>query len=115
MYISEVRHNRGRFDIASEILEVANGGKGRATKTMIMYAACLTDIQLNRYLTTLTENDLLDCDVDTQTFKTTEKGIRFLETYNQIDAVVKKPSTELTLEEKTRITKTIPAYSIEVI
>jgi 2',3'-cyclic-nucleotide 2'-phosphodiesterase (5'-nucleotidase family) len=45
--------------------------------------------------------DLLDCNVDTQTFKTTEKGLRFLETYNQIDTVVKKPSTELMLEEKT--------------
>jgi predicted transcriptional regulator len=32
----------------------------------------------------LTEKDLLYYDKDTQTFKTTEKGLRFLDTYNRI-------------------------------
>jgi predicted transcriptional regulator len=43
------------------------------------------------YLTTLTENNLLNHDVDTQRFKTTEKGLKFLETYNLlVDLMLKK-------------------------
>jgi predicted transcriptional regulator len=38
----------------------------------------------------LTEKDLLRYDKDTQTFKTTEKGLRFLDTYNQMDDMIKE-------------------------
>jgi predicted transcriptional regulator len=50
-----------------------------------MYKANLSYAQLKKYLIVLTENNFLRYDLDTQTFKTTEKGLRFLETYNQID------------------------------
>ncbi|MDQ3562047.1 MAG: winged helix-turn-helix domain-containing protein, partial [Thermoproteota archaeon] len=40
--------------------------------------------QIKEYLMLLTEKDLLYYDKDTQTFKTTEKGLRFLDTYNRI-------------------------------
>jgi predicted transcriptional regulator len=45
---------------------------------------------LKEYLMILTGNDLLGYDIDTQSFKTTEKGLRFLQIYNQIDDVVKE-------------------------
>ena len=73
---------RSRIDIMSQILEVANGGG--LTKTKIMYKAFLSFVQLKEFLTVLTESDLLSYDGKTQTFKTTEKGLRLLHTYNQL-------------------------------
>jgi predicted transcriptional regulator len=78
---------RSRTDIISEILDAANGGG--ATKTKIMYQAFISYSQMKEYLRVLTENDLLRYDAYTQTFKTTEKGLRFLNTYNQMDGMIK--------------------------
>jgi predicted transcriptional regulator len=78
---------RSRIDIMSQILESANGGD--ATKTKIMYKAFLSYSQLREFLTVLTANDLLSYDLDTHTFKTTEKGLRLLKIYNQMDHVIK--------------------------
>jgi hypothetical protein len=43
------------------------------------------------YLMVLTQKDLLSYDLDTQTFKTTEKGLKFLKVYNQMDGMIKVP------------------------
>ena len=77
---------RSRIDIVSQILEVANGG---ATRTKIMYKAFLSYSQMKEYLTILTDNNLLSYDEVTHVFKTTEKGFRFLQTYNLIGDVMK--------------------------
>jgi predicted transcriptional regulator len=82
--------NRDRMDIVSRILESANGGSG-ATRTKIMYNAFLSHGQLKQYLTTLTDNDLVRYDSLSQTFKTTEKGLRFIKTYSQMDQMTKVP------------------------
>lgn len=76
----------------SQILEVANGGG--VTKTKIMYKAFLSFVQLKEFLTILTESDLLSYDEKTQTFKTTEKGLRLLSTYNQLGEVMKVEQVE---------------------
>jgi predicted transcriptional regulator len=78
---------RSRTDIISQILETANGNS--ATRSKMMYKAFLSYSQLKEYLTVLTECDLLSYDLETHTFKTTEKGLRFLEIYNRISDVVK--------------------------
>jgi predicted transcriptional regulator len=44
---------------------------------------------LKEYLPVLTERGLLSYDIDAQTFKTTQKGRRFLNTYNQINDAIK--------------------------
>lgn len=77
---------RSRTEIISVILDAANGG---ATKTKIMYHAFLSYAQMKEYLRVLTENNLLNYNVDTQTFKTTEKGLRFLDAYAQMSDVMK--------------------------
>jgi predicted transcriptional regulator len=59
------------------------------TKTEIMYRAFLSFRQMKKHLMVLTQNGLLNYDVDTQTFKTTEKGLRFLDTCNKIDGMTK--------------------------
>ena len=76
---------RSRTDIAEMILEAANGG---ATKTKIMYKAFLSYAQLKEYLTVLLQNDVLEYEDETQLFRTTEKGLRLLQMYNQFDEMM---------------------------
>jgi predicted transcriptional regulator len=80
--------NRSDIDIIAEILNAANE-KSRAGRTKILYRAFLSYAQLKEYLPALTERGLLSYDVDAQTFKTTQKGRRFLNTYNQIYEAIK--------------------------
>jgi predicted transcriptional regulator len=79
---------RNRIEIISQILEVANGGV--TSKTKIMAKANLSYLQLKNYLATLSEKDLLRYDLCTRTFKTTEKGLRFLKVYGQLDRIAKE-------------------------
>ncbi len=86
---------RHRTEIIAQILEVVNdgssssGGEG-VTRTKIMYKAFLSYAQLKEYLAILTHNGLLSFDVSSQTFKTTEKGLRFLKAYGQLDQLTNK-------------------------
>jgi predicted transcriptional regulator len=84
---------RTKTEIMSEILGIANGSA--TTKTKIMYRAFLSFTQMKKLLMVLTQNGLLSYDVDAQTFKTTEKGLRFLDTYNQIDGMTKALASSL--------------------
>jgi predicted transcriptional regulator len=59
-------------------------------KAQILYKASLSPAQLKEYLAFLTENDFLGYDYGTETLKTTEKGHRFLEIYNDIEDIVVK-------------------------
>ena len=79
--------HRSRTEIMSKILNDANGSG--ATRTKIMYGAFLSYAQMKDYLTVLTQNGLLSYELDTRTFKTTEKGLRFLEACNQMDDMMK--------------------------
>jgi predicted transcriptional regulator len=79
---------RSRTDIIGDILDAANGPSGLG-KTKMMYKAFLSYAQLKEYLPVLTENRLLHFDEDAQTFKTTEKGLKFLNTYYRIGEVMK--------------------------
>ena len=83
--------NRTRTEIMSQILRVATGGDG-ATKTKIMYSAFLSYGQMKELMMILTKNDLLSYDLDGQTFKTTEKGLRFLEACNLMNGMIKQPA-----------------------
>ena len=79
---------RNQLEIISQILEVANGGV--MSKSKIMTKANLSYIQLRDYLITLSDKELLNYDLDTHTFKTTEKGLRFLKVYGQLDQLAKE-------------------------
>jgi predicted transcriptional regulator len=78
---------RSRTDIVAQILVAANGG---ATKTKIMYKAFLSYAQLKQYLEVLVENDLLEYDSKEENFKTSEKGIRFMNIYEKMDNFVEQ-------------------------
>ena len=76
---------RSRSDIIGLLLNAANGG--RATKTKLMYSAFISFNQLREYLLLLVENGLIQYEEGKHTYRTTEKGIRFLNLQNKIDEV----------------------------
>jgi predicted transcriptional regulator len=81
MFFRYVLKYRSRTEIIEQVLDAANGG---ATKTKIMYKAYLSYAQLKEYLSTLTENGLLDYVETERTYKTTEKGNKFQRIYGEI-------------------------------
>ena len=87
-----MKYHRTNVEIITEILKIANGGN--VTRTKIMYSAFLNYFQLKEYLPMLTKRDLLSYNADTHTFKTTEKGLMLLETYNlMVDLMLKNEKT----------------------
>lgn len=58
-----------------------NGSK----KTRIMFGAFLSYNQLKSYISSLIESGHLDHDDTTNTYKTTTKGMRFIESYDQMN------------------------------
>ena len=82
--------NRSRTEIVAMILDAANGG---TTKTKIMYFAFLSYNQLNEYLSILIENNLVEYLDGTKTFKTTEKGLNYLNVYNEISKLLPQTTT----------------------
>jgi predicted transcriptional regulator len=80
--------NRDRFEIINLILQIANG-YNNVTMTKIMKRALLSYNQMKEHLAFLTEKNLLCYDKDNGTFKTTEKGMRFLQIYGRMDDMVK--------------------------
>jgi predicted transcriptional regulator len=67
------------INIIRFILEVTiESNNAKSMMSMIMYKVLLNHPGLKEFWTILSENNLLSYDVDTQTFKTTEKGLRFL-------------------------------------
>jgi predicted transcriptional regulator len=71
---------RANLGIISLILEASSTDAYETKKTtVIMYNTLLNHPLLKEYWMALTEEGLLVYDSATQTFKTTEKGLKFLE------------------------------------
>jgi predicted transcriptional regulator len=75
---------RSRTELASNILEAANGG---ATKTKIMYKAFLSYAQLKEYLAMLIQNGLVAHDVEGEKYRTTSNGIKFIESTRELNGL----------------------------
>jgi predicted transcriptional regulator len=73
----------------AEILEVAREG---TLKTQIMYRANLSFAQLNEYLTLLLNLNLLKAveAAEKTIYKTTDKGLKYLQNYREIRELLKK-------------------------
>lgn len=80
------QQHRSRSEIIASILGTANGNRIRQTE--ILYKTYLSHTLLKDYLLFLIENDLLDYIAVDRTFKTTEKGMRFLRMYEQMTDLV---------------------------
>lgn len=86
MYALEQRSaaNRTRVEILANILQVASN---RTLKTHIMYRANLSHRQLEKYLSFLEGNGMLEQVLDEDAvmkYRVTEKGIEFLKGYGRL-------------------------------
>ncbi len=88
---SKTNRNRSEMKIIVAILEAAKAeGQYGAPQTRIMYKAFLSYEQLKQYLPILRDNDVLRYNEETRTLKITEKGLRFLEIYKEINKITMK-------------------------
>jgi len=83
------RKRRDRLYIIAEILVIAKDG---SLKTQIMYRANLSFAQLNEYLNFLLKMELLKIDTENgkTIYKTTPKGVKYLENYEEISNLLRK-------------------------
>ena len=79
---------RSRTEIVCDILRTANSDGNGASQTKIMYSVFLSYTQVKEYLTILIDKGLLQCDLDNQKFKTTEKGLILLQLCGQIGDLI---------------------------
>jgi predicted transcriptional regulator len=87
---------RSRSEIIGAILEAANGGG--ATKTTIMYKAVISYDYMKQCLLSLAEDGLIEYEQGRMTYRTTAKGMRLLQLYNNVNEMV-QPSV-LKIEKK---------------
>ena len=80
---------RDRLTIMAQILNIAREG---TLKTQIMYRANLSFAQLNEYLALLQEVKLLKVNSEEgrTTYRTTSKGIEYLEGFSTINELLRK-------------------------
>jgi predicted transcriptional regulator len=78
---------RSRTEIFGEILTVARGTG--VSRTKVMYKTILTFLQAREYLSILTERGLIQYDKATQTYRTTERGLKFLDKYTELSQLMK--------------------------
>ena len=83
------RKRRDRLYIIAEILAIAKDG---SLKTQIMYRANLSFAQLNEYLNFLLKRELIKVDTENNKtlYKTTSKGVKYLENYEEISNLLRK-------------------------
>ncbi|HZA06127.1 MAG TPA: DUF4364 family protein [Nitrososphaeraceae archaeon] len=87
--------HRTEEEIAALILEaVVNTNK--ATQTIIMYKAYLSYAQLKRFLSSLLKKGLIGYAKEDRLYTITEKGMRFLQVYNQLNQLQLSNSFEST-------------------
>ncbi|TLX84375.1 MAG: hypothetical protein E6K98_02790 [Thaumarchaeota archaeon] len=77
--------HRDRTDITASILRSAIKG---VNKTKIMHESLMSFTQTNYYLDHLVENKVIRYDEQARLFKITDKGIKFLHTYEKISQLL---------------------------
>jgi predicted transcriptional regulator len=82
--------HRSRTEIVGTILAAANGGG--ATKAIIMYKGMLSYEYMKEYLLSLVQDDLIEYEQGMMTYRTTPKGMRLLQLYNNVNEMV-QPAT----------------------
>jgi predicted transcriptional regulator len=107
--------HRSKEEIAALVLE-AIVNTHRPTQTMIMYKAYLTHVQLKEFLASLMEKGLIEYHKLERIYTITEKGIHFLEVYNQLNQLQTSnilkttTSTELQTIEPTEVSNQQSSY-----
>jgi predicted transcriptional regulator len=76
--------HRTKEEITALILE-SIVHTNRATQTIIMYKSYLTHVQLKQFLSSLMEKGLIEYHKEDRLYTITQKGMHFLEVYNQLN------------------------------
>jgi predicted transcriptional regulator len=85
-----MKHRRDEIEIIAAILECIIKNKNhKATKSKIMYGSYLSYTQLADYLSLLIEKELIEYQKSEQTYRTTAKGLHYLNVYDGIRRFVK--------------------------
>ena len=107
--------HRSKEEITALVLE-AIVNTDRPTQTMIMYKAYLTHVQLKQFLASLIEKGFIEYHNLERIYTITEKGMHFLEVYNQLNQlqttnILKTTtSTELQTIEPTQVSNQQSSY-----
>jgi predicted transcriptional regulator len=106
--------HRSKEEISALILE-AIVSTHRPTQTMIMYKAYLTHVQLKEFLASLMEKGLIEYHKLERIYTITEKGMHFLEVYNQLNqmqtnSILNTMATELQTVGTTQVTNQQSSY-----
>jgi predicted transcriptional regulator len=98
--------HRTKEEIAALILE-AVVNTNRATQTIIMYKAYLGHAQSKLFLSSLLEKGLIEYQKEDRLYTITEKGMHFLQVYNQLNQLqtsnVLNTTTEFQIIEPTQV------------
>lgn len=78
------------------ILESVRAG---ATKTKIMYQAYLSYSQVAEYLQFLQQNGLIRHDEESQVYRITDKGFRFLNISNELNDMISLSNSKYSLNK----------------
>jgi predicted transcriptional regulator len=97
--IDTVMRYRSRTEIIVSILEAARFGD---TKTKIMYSSFLSSHPLRTYLEVVISNGLLAYDSTKGRYRTTEKGLRLLDLYDNVGRLELPRELQTTLQPKSR-------------
>jgi len=86
-------------DIFASILNVASGG---ATKRQIIFKSYLSSIQLIKYINVLCDRNLLAPEYGEirVIYKTTDRGLAFLQIYNQMNELIEGKDSSMIVESK---------------
>jgi predicted transcriptional regulator len=89
LILSNAKFRPGKLAIVADILEIAKDG---CKKTQIMYKANLSFTRLNEYLTSMLMQNLIVHmqGGEKEIYKTTEKGLDFLQRHNQLVNLLKR-------------------------
>jgi predicted transcriptional regulator len=88
---------RSRTEIIAMVLQSAMNG---ATKTRLMYSAYLSYAQVQEYIHFLTERRLISFEEESQQYKLTEQGLRFLRVYDEISDIVSLDNNNSKMSER---------------
>ena len=104
MHMSKLElKNRSKVDIIYDIL--ASAVDGGVKKTHIMYKANLSSEQMKFYFHTLLSHSLLTSGRDSENnliYKTTQKGVKFLQCCVQIQSLISPTSNARIYDEATK-------------
>jgi len=92
------RKHRDRLSIIAEIL---NGAREGSLRTQITYNAGLSSAQLRELLPVLLDSNLLEVNEIAKNviYKTTNKGLRYLQCHTEMQELLKKTRTRLNIKE----------------